>query len=41
MLLRTGWDRHWDTAQYGDPAHPDLSEAGARTLVDKGAALVG
>ncbi len=41
VLLRTGWDRHWGTAQYGDPAHPHLTGAGARTLVDEGAALVG
>ena len=41
VLLRTGWDRHWGTDRYGDPVHPHLTEAGARTLVDRGAALVG
>jgi kynurenine formamidase len=41
VLLRTGWDRHWGSARYGDPDHPFLTEAGAQALVDKGAALVG
>lgn len=41
VLLRTGWDRHWGTARYGDPVHPHLTEAGARFLADGGAALVG
>lgn len=41
VLLRTGWDRHWGTARYGDPAHPHLTEAGARALVERGATLVG
>lgn len=41
VLLRTGWDRHWGTDAYGGPAHPYLSEAGARRLVEGGAALVG
>ncbi len=41
VLLRTGWDRHWGTDRYGDPVHPHLTEAGARTLVERGAALVG
>lgn len=41
VLLRTGWDRHWRTGEYGDPAHPFLDEAGAAYLVDVGAALVG
>ena len=40
VLLHTGWDRHWGTAAYGDPA-PYLTEAGARLLVDAGARLVG
>ena len=40
VLLHTGWDEHWGTAAYGDPA-PYLSEAGAKMLVDAGAALVG
>ena len=41
VLLSTGWDRHWATEAYGDPAHPFLSEAGARRLAERGAALVG
>jgi kynurenine formamidase len=41
VLVRTGWDRHWGTEQYGDPAHPFLAEAAARNLVDAGAVLVG
>lgn len=41
VLLRTGWDRHWGTARYGDPVHPHLTEAGARFLADGGATLVG
>jgi len=41
VLLRTGWDRHWRTQAYGDPAHPFLDEAAAAFLVEAGAALVG
>lgn len=41
VLLRTGWDRHWATDAYGDPAHPFLTGAGAQRLADAGAALVG
>jgi arylformamidase len=41
VLLRTGWDRHWRSAGYGDTDHPYLTEAGAQALVEKGAALVG
>lgn len=41
VLLRTGWDSHWRTERYGDLDHPYLTEAGAQTLVDRGAALVG
>lgn len=40
VLLHTGWDRHWGTPRYGDPA-PFLTDAGARRLVEAGAALVG
>jgi kynurenine formamidase len=40
VLLHTGWDRHWGTPAYGDPA-PYLTEAGAKALVDAGARLVG
>ncbi|WP_182545564.1 cyclase family protein [Halosaccharopolyspora lacisalsi] len=41
VLLRTGWDRHWGTARYGESDHPHLTGAGARSLVAGGAALVG
>jgi arylformamidase len=41
VLMRTGWDRHWGTDRDGDPVHPHLTDAGTRTLVDRGAALVG
>lgn len=41
VLLRTGWDQHWGTSRYGDPAHPHLTDAGARVLADRGAVLVG
>jgi kynurenine formamidase len=40
VLLRTGWDRHWRTPQYGQDA-PFLTGAGARLLAERGAALVG
>lgn len=41
VLLHTGWDRHWRTERYADGEHPFLTAAGARTLVDRGAVLVG
>ena len=31
----------WGTERYGDPAHPHLTEDGARALVDGGVVLVG
>ncbi len=40
VLLHTGWDKHWDTPHYGDPA-PFLNAEGAQFLADHGAALVG
>jgi kynurenine formamidase len=40
VLLHTGWDRHWRTEAYGDPA-PYLAESGAKLLVDAGVRLVG
>jgi len=40
VLLHTGWDRHWGTAEYGAPA-PYLTREAAQRLVDGGAALVG
>jgi len=40
VLIRTGWDDRFGQDDYlGD--HPHLTEAGARSLVDQGAALVG
>ncbi|GAA3741839.1 kynurenine formamidase [Spinactinospora alkalitolerans] len=41
VLIRTGWDRYWRTEAYGSPEHPHLTEAGAKALVEAGAALVG
>jgi len=40
VLLHTGWDVHWGTADYAQPA-PFLSADGAEWLVKAGAALVG
>ena len=40
VLVRTGWDRHWDTPEYG-VGHPFLTEAAARYLVEARAAIVG
>lgn len=40
VLLDTGWDRHFGTEAYGDPA-PYLTEAGARMLIEAGVVLVG
>jgi kynurenine formamidase len=40
VLLHTGWDRHFGLPGYATGA-PFLTEAGARFLVDAGAALVG
>ena len=40
VLVATGWDRHWRTETYYS-AHPYLTAAAARWLVDQGAAFVG
>jgi arylformamidase len=40
VLIRTGWDRHWRTAQYFE-GHPFLTRAAAQFLADENAALVG
>jgi kynurenine formamidase len=40
VLVATGWDRHWRTEAYFS-GHPFLTEAAARLLADRGAALVG
>lgn len=41
VLVRTGWDRHWDSDAYGNGQHPFLTAAAAQWLVAAGAALVG
>jgi kynurenine formamidase len=41
VLLRTGWDRHWGTDEYGNGQHPFLEQTGAIALVAAGATLVG
>jgi kynurenine formamidase len=41
VLVRTGWDRHWETPTYGDGGHPYLTAAAAEFLVESGAAIVG
>lgn len=40
VLIHTGWDRYWRTEPYFEN-HPFLTEAAARLLVERGAALVG
>jgi arylformamidase len=40
VLLHTGWDQHFGTAEYGVGA-PFLTAEGAQYLIDAGAALVG
>jgi kynurenine formamidase len=40
VLLHTGWDRHWRTEAYRNPA-PFLTEPAAKLIVDAGARLVG
>ena len=40
VLLRTGWDAHWRTPQYGE-GHPYVTRAAAQALVDAAPALVG
>jgi arylformamidase len=40
MLVRTGWSRHWGSEAYFS-GHPYLTEAAARLLAERGAALVG
>lgn len=40
VLVHTGWDRHWRTDAYFE-GHPFLTEAAARLLAARGAALVG
>jgi kynurenine formamidase len=40
VLVHSGWDRFWRTEPYFEN-HPFLTEAAARLLVERGAALVG
>ena len=40
VLIHTGWDRHWSTAQYFEE-HPFLTRESAEYLKSAGAALVG
>jgi arylformamidase len=40
VLIRTDWDRHWRTPQYGQPA-PFVSRAAAAWLAARNPALVG
>ena len=40
VLVCTGWDAHWNTPAYLEPA-PYLTAGACRLLVDEGAALVG
>lgn len=40
VLIRTDWDRYWNTDQYFEN-HPYLTEKAAKYLADKNAALVG
>lgn len=40
LLIRTGWDAHWRTPQYGD-GHPHLTRGAAEHLAGAGPALVG
>lgn len=40
VLVHTGWDRHWRSEAYYQD-HPFLTEAAARLLAERGAALVG
>ena len=41
VLVRTGWDAHFGTEQYGAPEHPFLATDAAAWLADHGAVLVG
>jgi kynurenine formamidase len=41
VLVHTGWDRHFGTAEYGSADAPHLTRAAAEWLVAQGATLVG
>jgi kynurenine formamidase len=41
VIVRTGWDVHWATEQYGDPSHPFMAVQLAQACITAGAAVVG
>jgi kynurenine formamidase len=41
VLVRTGWDRHWGTPEYGAAEHPFLTAGAAAWLAERGPAVVG
>lgn len=41
VIIRTGWDRHFNTEAYGAAGHPYVSTELAEELVTRGARLVG
>jgi kynurenine formamidase len=41
VLVHTGWDRHWNTAEYGAADHPFLSAEAVAWLVGRRPAIVG
>lgn len=41
VLVRTGWDRHWGTDEYGAGGHPHLTGEAADHLAASSVALVG
>ena len=41
VLFSTGWDRHWQTDQYGSPEHPFLTTEVAEALIDAGVFVAG
>ena len=41
VLVRTGWSRHWRTAEYGSQGHPYLDAGAAELLASASPRLVG
>jgi kynurenine formamidase len=41
VLVHIGWDRHWGSGRYADPAHPFLTAQAASWLAERQPALVG
>ncbi len=41
VLVRTGWDRHWRTPEYGVASHPFLTADAVAWLVEQEPAVVG